>query len=252
MDKDMPQFTTQTPYHAIDMMTGTWYDFSTYPFTTNYQPFVFGKELSLSESNTSALFRFGQRNEENTSISFQTKPFTEEMVIAGPGSVRLLATTSSKDMTFLVELLLVDEKGIKTRITQGNVIASLSQLSSEKSWKSGGQFIRPHLQLTQEMPVISGKEYVLEFPMAPRLATIQKGHRLEVLISSMPKEEDCKGNLGVFPCLPTEQQLARLQGGTFEIKLNGAVSSRILLPVIPKGKMKASNLNYDSSPNHPF
>ena len=252
MGKNIAQFNTQAPYHAIDMMTGTWYDFSTYPFTTNYQTFVFGKELILSESNTSASFRFGQRNEENTSISFKTKPFTEEMVIAGPGSVRLLATTSSKDMTFLVELFLVDEKGIKTRITQGNVIASLAQLNSEKSWESQGQFIRPQLELTKEIPVSSGKEYVLEFPMAPRIATIQKGHRLEVLISSMPKEEDCMGNLGVFPCLPTEQQLARLQGGVFEIKFDGAVSSRILLPMIPKGKMKVSNLNYDSTPNHPF
>ena len=174
------------------------------------------------------------------------------MVLAGPGSVRLLATTSSKDMTFLVELFVVDEKGSKTRITQGNVIASLSQLNSEKSWSSGGQLIRPYLQLTTEMPVSSGKEYVLEFPLSPRLATIKKGHRLEVLVSSLPKDEDCTGNLGVFPCLPTDRQLARLTGGTFEIKLDGAVSSRMLLPVLPKSQMKASKLNYDSSPNHPF
>jgi uncharacterized protein len=252
MDKEIPQFTTDNPYHAIDMMTGIWYDFSTYPFTTNYHSFALGKDLSLSTPNFTASLRFGPRTEVNTSLSFQTKPFTEEMVLAGPGSVRLLATTSSKDITFLVELFLIDEKGIKTRITQGNVIASLSELDQEKSWKSGDQFIRPYLQLTQEIPVSSGKEYVLEFPLAPRLATIDKGNRLEVLISSMPTEEDCTGNLGVFPCLPTEQQLERLQGGTFEIKLDGAVSSRILLPVIPKGKMKVSKLNYDSTPNHPF
>lgn len=252
MDETTPHFTSNTPYHAIDMTTGVWYDFPTYPFTTNYQSFVFGKELSLSAANSSASFRFGPRNTENTSVSFQTKPFVEEMVLAGPGSVRLLASTSSNDMIFLVELFVVDEKGAKTRITQGNVIASLSQLNSEKSWRSGGQLIRPYLQLTTEMSVHPGKEYVLEFPLSPRLATIQKGHHLEVLVSSMPKEEDCTGNLGVFPCLPTGRQLARLKGGTFEIKLNGAVSSRVLLPVLLKSQMKTSKLSYDSSPNHPF
>lgn len=252
MDEATPHFTGNTPYHAIDMTTGVWYDFSTYPFTTNYKSFVLGKELTLSAANASASFRFGPRNAENTSVSFQTKPFVEEMALAGPGSVRLLASTTSNDMTFLVELFAVDEKGGKTRITQGNVIASLSQLDSEKSWRSGDQLIRPYLQLTEEMSVDSGKEYVLEFPLSPRLATIQKGHRLEVLISSMPKEEDCTGNLGVFPCLPTARQLARMKGGIFDIKLNGTVSSRILLPMLPKSKMKVSKLNYDSSPNHPF
>lgn len=252
MDKEMPQFTTQAPFHAIDMVTGIWYDFATYPFTTNYQSFVLGKDLSLSTPNSTASLRFGPRTEANTSISFQTEPFTEEKVLAGPGSVRLLANTTSKDMTFLVELFLVDEKGIKTRITQGNVIASLSELDQEKSWKSGDQFIRPQVQLSREMAVTPVKEYLLEFPMAPRLASIQKGQRLEVLISAMPKEEDCAGNLGVFPCLPTEQQQARLQGGTFTIKLDGAVSSRILLPFVPKSSLKPSKMNYDSTPNHPF
>jgi predicted acyl esterase len=234
------------------MVTGIWYDFSTYPFTTNYQSLVLGKDLSLSTPNSTASLRFGPRAEANTSISFQSEPFTEEKVLAGPGSVRLLANTTSKDMTFLVELFLVDEKGIKTRITQGNVIASLSELDQDKSWKSGDQFIRPQVQLSREMAVTPGKEYLLEFPMAPRLASIQKGQRLEVLISAMPKEEDCAGNLGVFPCLPTEQQQARLQGGTFTIKLDGAVSSRILLPFVPKSSLKPSKMNYDSTPNHPF
>lgn len=112
--------------------------------------------------------------------------------------------------------------------------------------------IKPFLKLDKREIIEAKKIYELEFPLSPAVATIKKGHQLLLRVSTQSRSEDCQGNLGVFPCFPTENQLNDLSEGEFTLHLNENIKSGITLPIISKNSLIPSRKNYNSTPNHPF
>jgi predicted acyl esterase len=128
----------------------------------------------------------------------------------------------------------------------------MSEVDEGKSWYSKKEPVRPFLTLDNRKKIVPGKVYVLEFPLSPVMATIKNGHQLVVRVSTQSSPEDCKGNLGVFPCFPTESQLNELSGGEFTLHLTKDAKCGITLPVVQKRSLTPSKKNYNSTPNHPF
>lgn len=249
---DVEDFNLGGLYHAQDLITGDWYDFGSYPFTDSYKTFLIGQDLLSEEKNPDPTLKYDSRMNPSSSIDFRYAVDKEDLILAGPGSVRLLASTSSEDMHFLVEVFDQSPSGELVRITQGNILASMSTLDKEKSWFSKQVLIKPFLKLDKREKIESNKTYELEFPLSPVLATIKKGHQLLLRVSTQSDSEDCQGNLGVFPCFPTENQLNDLSGGEFTLHLNENIKSGITLPIISKNSLIPSRKNYNSTPNHPF
>lgn len=249
---DVDDFNLGGLYHAQDLITGDWYDFGAYPFTDASKTFLLGQDLLSEEKNPDPTLKYDSRMNPSSSIDFRFAVDKEDLILAGPGSVRLLASTSSKDMHFLIEVFDQNPSGELVRLTQGNILASMSAIDKEKSWYSNRVLIKPFLKLDKREKIESNKTYELEFPLSPVLATIKKGHQLLLRISTQSSSEDCQGNLGVFPCFPTENQLNDLLAGEFTLHLNENIKSGITLPIIPKKSLIPSRKNYNSTPNHPF
>lgn len=114
------------------------------------------------------------------------------------------------------------------------------------------ELIKPFLKLDKREIIEAKKIYELEFPLSPVMATIKKGHHLLLRISTQSNSEDCQGNLGVYPCFPTENQLNDLSEGEFTLHLNENIKSGITLPIISKNSLIPSRKNYNFTPNHPF
>ena len=115
----------------------------------------------------------------------------DDLIWAGPGSVKLLASTSSADMHFLIEVFDQSPSGESVRLTQGNVLASMSDIDEGRSWYVQKKQVRPFLTLNKRKIIEPGKIYVLECPLSPVLATIRQGHQLVVRISTQSSPEDC-------------------------------------------------------------
>lgn len=249
---DVEDFNYGGLYHAQDLITGDWYDFDIYPFTDNYKTFLLGHDLLTFDNNSDPILKYGPRTSPSSSLEFSYVIDKDDLVLAGPGSVRLLASTSSKDMHFLIEVFDKNPSGELVRITQGNILASMSNLDKEKSWYSNEDLIKPVLKLDKREKIETNKIYTLEFPLSPVLATIKRGHQMLIRISTQPSSEDCEGNLGVFPCFPTENQMNDLLEGEFKIHLNQELKSGITLPIINQKSLIPARKNYNSTPNHPF
>lgn len=239
-------------YHSQDLITGDWYDFGGYPFTDNYKTLLLGQDLLSVENNSNPRLKYGSRLTTSSSIDFRYAVDKADLILAGPGSIRLLASTSSKDMHFLVEVFDQSPSGELVRITQGNILASMSSIDKEKSWYSKKTLIKPFLKLDKREIIEAKKIYELEFPLSPVVATIKKGHQLLLRVSTQSRSEDCQGNLGVFPCFPSENQLNDLSEGEFTLHLNEKIKSGITLPIVQQKSLKISRKNYNSTPNHPF
>jgi predicted acyl esterase len=249
---DVKDFNLGGLYHAQDLITGEWYDFKSYPFSGDYKTLILGRDLLPLEKNPHPILKYGPRTNPSSSIEFRYSVETDDLILAGPGSVRLLASTSSRDMHFLIEVFEQSPTGESVRLTQGNILASMSDIDEGKSWYAQKQLVKPFLTLDKRKEIVSGKDYVLEFPLSPVLATIQKGHQLVVRVSTQSSPEDCKGNLGVFPCFPSESQLKDLSEGEFTLHLTKDNKCGITLPVMQKRSLMPSRKNYNSTPNHPF
>ena len=249
---DVMDFNQGGLYHAQDLITGKWYDFKTYPFSDEYKTLMLGRDLLPLQKNSNPILKYGPRTNPSSSIDFRYSVEKDDLIWAGPGSVKLLASTSGADMHFLIEVFDQSPSGESVRLTQGNVLASMSDIDEGRSWYAQKKQVRPFLTLNKRKIIEPGKIYVLECPLSPVLATIRQGHQLVVRISTQSSPEDCKGNLGVFPCFPTESQLNDLANGEFTLHLTQGAPSGITLPVIPKSSLMPSKKNYNSTPNHPF
>jgi predicted acyl esterase len=249
---DVEDFNLGGLYHAQDLTTGEWYDFKTYPFSDEYKTLLLGRDLLPSAKNTTPVLKYGPRTAPSSSLDFRYSVVKDDLILAGPGAVRLSASTSSGDMHFLIEVFDQSPSGESVRLTQGNILASMSEVDEGKSWYSKKEPVRPFLTLDNRKKIVPGKVYVLEFPLSPVMATIKNGHQLVVRVSTQSSPEDCKGNLGVFPCFPTESQLNELSGGEFTLHLTKDAKCGITLPVVQKRSLTPSKKNYNSTPNHPF
>ena len=249
---DVKDFNLGGLYHAQDLTTGEWYDFKTYPFTDEYKTLQLGRDLLALEMNSNPVLKYGPRTTPSSSIDFRYSVDKDDLILAGPGSVKLSASSSSGDMHFLIEVFDQNPSGESVRLTQGNILASMSDIDEGKSWYSKKELVKPFLKLDRRGKIVPGRIYVLEFPLSPVVATIKRGHQLVVRVSTQSSPEDCKGNLGVFPCFPTESQLNDLTNGEFTLHLTKDVKCGVTLPVLQKKSLMPSRKNYNSTPNHPF
>lgn len=256
LGKDNELFSTSKPYHAYDITTGKWFDFVSYPFTDKYTSWYFDPKGKIQTAGVSSpgsvSLSYGPRTQPGTSLIWKTEPFQKPTVFAGPGAVKLFASSSTQNMALLVELYDVSPSGERVRFSQGTILGSARSLDNARNWTSNGMLIRPFLTLNNELPVKADEVYELDFPLAPRLVTIPAGHHLEVSVSTQPLEADCQGHLGIFPCFPAPRHLAQLNNGVFRLHFSSKYPSRLYLPLSEAIRLTPSQISYDSTPNHPF
>ncbi|HVT65944.1 MAG TPA: CocE/NonD family hydrolase [Mycobacteriales bacterium] len=152
-------------------------------------------------------------------VSFTSAPFTTAKTIAGPISATVYATSTTTDSQWIATVDDVTPSGRSYPLTQGALLGSLRAVDAKRSWSSNGIRVMPYHPYTRASaePVVPGKVTTYEIEIFPTLATIAKGDRLRVTLSTADTPH----------LTPLPVQLPKLLGGTYQIRYGGPSPSSL-------------------------
>ncbi|HVW79896.1 MAG TPA: CocE/NonD family hydrolase [Mycobacteriales bacterium] len=152
-------------------------------------------------------------------ISYTTAPFSSSRAIAGPITATVYATANTTNTEWVAEVDDVTPSGLSYPLTEGALLGSLRAVNAKRSWTSRGITVLPYHPYTQASasPVVPGRLTKYEIEIFPTLATIAKGDRLRVTLSTSD----------VPHLLPIPSDLAQMVGGAYSIKYGGTAASSL-------------------------
>jgi putative CocE/NonD family hydrolase len=157
--------------------------------------------------------------EDQKLLTYTSAPFAADTEITGHPVIDLFVTSTATDGVFFVYLEDVDEQGVVTYVTEGELRALHRKLSADKP---PYQMSVPYHSFKKKdaMPLVPGQIAELKFALQPTSVLIKKGHRLRIAIAGADKD--------TFARIP--------ETGTPTIKVarNKANASWIDLPVIAR------------------
>jgi len=154
---------------------------------------------------------------DSQSLTFDTAPLIEDMVIAGIPLVKIYLSASTPDADVYAVLEEVDANGRSSYITEGNLRVSLRK-ESKAPWNNLGIPWHRANELDQQM-LNPGEVVEINFDILPVVYRINKGNRLRLAIMGGDKD-----NMEAPP----------FSNALLSVKTGGAQASRIMLPVMPQ------------------
>ncbi len=181
-------------------------------------------------------------------VTFLSEPLARDLQVAGPLSVHLWVSSSTRDVDLTVELRDFDEEGNETRfpyyiagnpdepVTRGWLRASMRALDPERS--------RPHQPFylfTRNDWLTPGVPVELDIELWPTAMLFKAGHRIGLTVHCGPYNRSGEAAFvgQLLPCLPKftlkvpAYQTFSPDPGTVKIHTGGKKSSWLDLPVIP-------------------
>ncbi len=160
---------------------------------------------------------YGKVDEERRDILvYETAPMTDSLVIAGPVSAVLYASSSAKDTDWFVRLSEIDEMGLVFPLCRGTIRARYRE-----------SFAKPKL-------LVPGEIYEYRIDLWQTGVTIPKGRKLRVEVASAEFPTFSR-NLNTGKHNETETKFV---AATQKIHHDAAHPSHVLLPVIEKPDFK--------------
>jgi putative CocE/NonD family hydrolase len=152
-------------------------------------------------------------------VSFTTAPFKSAKAIAGPISATVFAGATTTDTQWVATVDDVTPSGRSYPLSEGALLGSLRAIDEARTWSVQGVRVLPWHPYTRAsaQPVVPGQVTKYEIEIFPTLATIAKGHRLRVTLSTSDTPH--------LTPLPT--QLPNLVGGIYTIKYGGTAPSSL-------------------------
>ena len=241
--------TTKTPLHLEELGgTNRWLNARNYPLVDTYTPLYLssGGKLGKSADATAGQDQllWAPDGALGGSIEYQTDPFTDGGMLAGPIAVRLQASSSNANLQFSVDVYDKAANGTRTKITHGSILGSLRALRTQASdpgtsWTDkNGLPTRPYLKLDQDETLSAGAPAQLDVPLWPAVWSIERGHSIVLRIATAPPAADCGGLIALpVGCNLTDPQKNSLTGGIYKINRGGKSSSFISLPLLAHGSL---------------
>jgi predicted acyl esterase len=152
-------------------------------------------------------------------VSFTTAPFSRARAIAGPITATVYASATTTDTQWVATVDDVTPSGLSYPLTEGALLGSLRAVDRKRSWTSHGLTVLPFHPYTRASasPVVPGKVTKYQIDIFPTLATIAKGDRLRVTLSTAD----------VPHLTPILTNLPNLLGGVYSIKHGGTTPSSL-------------------------
>jgi hypothetical protein len=152
-------------------------------------------------------------------VSFTTAPFSAAKAIAGPITATVYATANTTNTEWVAEVDDVTPGGLSYPLTEGALLGSLRAVNAKRSWSSDGMTVLPYHPYTEASadPVVPGHLTKYQIEIFPTLATIGKGDRLRVTLSTSD----------VPHLVPIPADLAQMVGGVYSIRYGGATPSSL-------------------------
>ena len=158
-------------------------------------------------------------NEDNKLLTYTSAPLAADTEITGYPVIDLFITSSATDGAFFVYLEDIDERGVVTYITEGELRALHRKVSDTKPPL---KMLAPYHSFLKKdaMPLRPGELAELTFGLQPTSILIRKGHRLRLAIAGADSD--------TFARIPAEGV------PTITVARNRRNASWIELPVIAK------------------
>jgi hypothetical protein len=152
-------------------------------------------------------------------VSFTTAPLSAAKAIAGPITATVYATANTTNTEWVAEVDDVTPSGLSYPLTEGALLGSFRAVNAKRSWSSNGMTVLPYHPYTEASatPVVPGHLTKYQIEIFPTLATIGKGDRLRVTLSTSD----------VPHLVPIPADLAQMVGGVYSIKYGGATPSSL-------------------------
>jgi putative CocE/NonD family hydrolase len=154
--------------------------------------------------------------------TYTTTPLKRARTIAGPIDVSVHATATTSETQWVAEVEDVAPDGTSTPLTEGALLGSLRKVSKAGTWPGkDGQILQPGHTYSKASAaaVTPGKLTRYDIDVFPTYATIAKGHRIRITLSTADTPH----------LVPTIPELARLAGGVYQVQLG---SSAVEIPLI--------------------
>jgi putative CocE/NonD family hydrolase len=141
--------------------------------------------------------------------TYTTAPFAEPEAVAGPITATIYASATTSETEWVAEVEDVAPDGASYPLTEGALLGSLRAVDTGRSWTSHGLTVYPFHPYTSAsaQAVTPGRLTEYQLQIFPTLATIAKGDRLRVTISTTDTPH----------LTPQPSQLPELAGGIYTI-----------------------------------
>jgi putative CocE/NonD family hydrolase len=168
-----------------------------------------------------------ERGAEMGTFSYTTPALTSKLHLEGPITLDLAAELDRPDSSFYAALTDVAPDGSSTQITSGGLLASHRALDEKRTWRNAaGDVILPYHPFTvaKQRDVPLNDPYLYRIEVYPTSWTLLPGHRLRLVL----------GTSNTPNYTVPQDRLQKMLGGTIRVISGpGAMSSRLLLPVVP-------------------
>jgi uncharacterized protein len=125
--------------------------------------------------------------EDKKLLTYTSSPFSVDTEITGYPVIDLFITSTATDGAFFVYLEDVDEQGVVTYVTEGELRALHRKISTETPpYKLAVPY--HSFKKKDAMPLVPGQIAELKFALQPTSILIKKGHRLRIAIAGADKD----------------------------------------------------------------
>jgi predicted acyl esterase len=165
------------------------------------------------------------RTYEASSLTYSTKPLSQDMEVTGPITADLWAKLTSSEASLVAVVSDVDPSGQSAQISAGFLLASQRAIDAGKSTKGpGGIIIRPWHPFTRAsqkpVPADQAQRYMIE--IYPTSNVFKKGHRIRLTVGTANTPSTAT---------PLPAQLGET-GGQITLLREPGHASNLLLPVV--------------------
>jgi putative CocE/NonD family hydrolase len=125
--------------------------------------------------------------EDKKLINYTSAPFANDTEITGYPVIDLFVTSTATDGAFFVYLEDVDQQGVVTYVTEGELRALHRKISADTPpYKIAVPY--HSFKKKDAMPLVPGQVAELKFALQPTSVLIKKGHRLRIAIAGADKD----------------------------------------------------------------
>ncbi|HEY1522333.1 MAG TPA: CocE/NonD family hydrolase [Solirubrobacteraceae bacterium] len=191
-----------------------------------------GFSMALDEQGTVAASPYvptDQRLESGQGLTWRTSALKRSLTVAGPIALHLVAASSSTNTDWFAKIADVAPNGSESIVAEGQLRASLRALAP------GSTPTEPLEKLTTPQPLKPGRFYTFQIAIAPTAYTFERGHQLQIRITSDNLPNALPGTLELNPSHPSASPFSPLPPATNTVRLGGRNGTSLLLPAYTPG-----------------
>jgi predicted acyl esterase len=235
---------TRTPLHLFENGANRWVDSAAWPPSPAAGTFYLGGDHTLTArrpagtgTDTLAWAPAGSA----TTLSYTSSPLPNPVVLDGPTSVTVYATSTSPEVQLTATLNAVAPDGTVTKYAEGVLIGSQRKLDPKTSWYGENHaLIQPSHPFTaaDRQPVTPGVTTRYDIALLANVVQLPAGSRFQLQLTSQAPATFH------LPLVPTPQQRAGLAGGVYTVELSKDAPSSITMPLTAPDTLHASSRNW--------